>query len=179
MKEYNVDSMKYRKSTHLAGVDVDAMIAEKGKVILTIKDAYYSKSEIVNGKKQGEDVNGKIVDAYIIHFLEDVKPMVVNSRNRKAINTIVQNVKNCSSAESRLLTNWIGIQIEVLFDPTVKFGSEVTGGIVVKNEPVVREKKAISDTKFAEALIAIKNGTYTKELLQEARILTPEQLAQL
>lgn len=179
MKEYDVDSMKYRKSSHLAGVDVDAMVAEKGKLILTIKQAYYSKTEIVNGKKQGENVNGKIVDAYVIHFVEDVKPMIANSKNRKSINKIVQTVKNCTTAESRILTNWTGIQIELFFDPTVKFGDEVTGGIVVKAEPVVREKKPVSPERFQVALTAIKNGTYTKELLIEASLLTPEQLAQL
>lgn len=31
MKETGIDCMKYRKSTHLAGVDVEMIIAEKGK----------------------------------------------------------------------------------------------------------------------------------------------------
>jgi hypothetical protein len=40
-KQYDLDCMKFRKSTHLAGVDVDTIVAEKGQCILTIKEAYY------------------------------------------------------------------------------------------------------------------------------------------
>ena len=39
--ERNIDAMKYRKSTHLAGVDVEMIIAEKGECILTIKAKMY------------------------------------------------------------------------------------------------------------------------------------------
>ena len=38
--ETNIDCMKYRKATHLASVDVEAMIAEKGSCELTIKLAF-------------------------------------------------------------------------------------------------------------------------------------------
>jgi hypothetical protein len=63
-KETNIDCMKYRKSTHLAGVDVEMMIAEKGKCILTIKEAYYNT---------GVDVSGNKTDGYFIEFTENVK----------------------------------------------------------------------------------------------------------
>ena len=36
-KIFDIDCMKYRKSTHLASVDVDALIAERGNCELTIK----------------------------------------------------------------------------------------------------------------------------------------------
>ena len=42
MKEHEIDCMKYRKSTHLAGVDVEMIIAEKGNCVLTLKEAYYA-----------------------------------------------------------------------------------------------------------------------------------------
>jgi hypothetical protein len=179
MKEHNVDSMKYRKSTHLASVDVDAIIAEKGKCILTIKDAYYSKTEIINGKKVGENVNGKFVDGYFIHFVEDVKPMMVNSGNRKEINKLTKQIKQCTDAESRLLPNWIGLQIELLYDPTVKFGDEVTGGFKVAKTIVTREKKTLNETQFAKALQSIADNNYTREELEENFVLTKEQIERL
>ena len=80
-KETNIDCMKYRKSTHLAGVDVETIISEKGECVLTIKDAFYDK---------GVDVSGNKTDGYFIVFVEDVKPMVVNSGNRKVISSIVK-----------------------------------------------------------------------------------------
>ena len=76
MKEHNIDAMKYRKHTHLAGVDVSIITAEKGKCVLTIKDAYYSR---------GVDVSGNKTDGYFLEFEEDVTDMVVNSSNRKII----------------------------------------------------------------------------------------------
>ena len=51
MREEGIDSMKYRKSTHLAGVDVEGIIADKGKCILIIKQSYYDTNVNVSGIK--------------------------------------------------------------------------------------------------------------------------------
>lgn len=126
----NIDCMKFRKSTHLAGVDVDAIVAEKGKCILTIKETYYSK---------GVDVSGNKTDGYFIEFIEDVKPMLVNSVNRKTIANIVKTKKQCSSAESRNISNWIGLTVELYFDENVKMMGKMVGGIRVKPEsPIIK-----------------------------------------
>ena len=121
-KETNVDCMKYRKSTHLAGVDVEMIIAEKGNCILTISEAYYAK---------GVDVSGNKTDGYFIHFSEGVKPMVVNSGNRKTIAQIVKTKTQCTATESRNISNWIGTTIELVFDPSRKMMGKVVGGIAV------------------------------------------------
>ena len=81
MKQENIDCMKYRKSTHIAGIDVETIINEKGKCVLTIKEAYYNT---------GVDVSGNKTDGYFLEFTEDVKPMVANSINRKTIASIVK-----------------------------------------------------------------------------------------
>lgn len=132
MKETEIDSMKYRKSTHLAGIDVEAIVQDKGSCVLTIKEAFYDR---------GVDVSGNKTDGYFISFIEPVKDMVANSGNRKIINEIVKEKLGCSSAESRMLPNWKNIQIDLWFDPSVKMMGKITGGIKVK--PVV--KKVISD----------------------------------
>lgn len=160
MKETEIDSMKYRKSTHLAGIDVEAIVEEKGNCILTIKEAFYDR---------GVDVSGNKTDGYFISFIEPVKDMVANSGNRKIINEIVKEKLGCSSAESRMLPNWKNIQIDLWFDPSVKMMGKVTGGIKVK--PVV--KKVISD---ANAL-AILNASKTISELQTnwQKIIPSEQ----
>lgn len=150
MKEINIDSMKYRKSTHLAGVDVEAIVEEKGSCILTIKQAFYER---------GVDVSGNKTDGYFLEFEEPVKDMVANSGNRKIINEIVKEKLKCTSAESRMLPNWKGIQVDLWFDPTVKMMGKVTGGIKVK--PVV--KKVISDVNA----LAVLNLSKTIAELQE------------
>ena len=144
MKELNVDCMKYRKSTHLAGVDVDIIIAEKGKCVLTIKESYYST---------GIDVSGNKTDGYFIEFIEDVKPMVINSTNRKIVALIVKIKNKCSSTESRNIANWKGLSIELVFDESIKMMGKKTGGIRVSPiSPIVK----VADKKGIELLMSSK-----------------------
>ena len=169
-RERNIDCMKYRKSTHLAGVDVESIIAEKGECILTINEVFYEENVNVSGNK----TNG-----YFIEFSEDVKPMIVNSKNKNAISNIVRNIKGLDRVEGRNIGNWKGVKIELYFDPNVKMMGKVTGGIRVKEEPVVLKKKSISDVNFNKALEAIKNGTYTKDRLLSDYELTQDQKSKL
>jgi len=156
MKETDIDSMKYRKSTHLAGIDVEAIVSEKGSCVLTIKEAYYNTNV---------DVSGNKTDGYFIEFVEPLKPMMANSGNRKIINDIVKEKLGCTSAESRMLPNWKGIQIDLFFDPSRKMMGKVTGGIGVK--PVV--KKVISDIN---ALAILNKSKTIEELKSNWELLT-------
>ena len=122
MKETGIDCMKYRKSTHLAGVDVEMIIADKGKCVLTIKESYYDT---------GVDVSGNRTDGYFLEFVEGVKPMVVNSTNRKIIASIVKIKNKCTGSESRNIGNWKGLTIQLVFDESVKMMGKLTGGIRV------------------------------------------------
>ena len=160
MKETSIDCMKYRKSTHLAGVDVETMIDDKGACILTIKDAYYNT---------GVDVSGNKTDGYFIEFVEGVKPMVVNSVNRKTIANIVKQTKNLSSVESRNIGNWIGQKIELTFDSSVKMMGKVTGGIRVNP---ISPIPTISDVN---ALAVLNNSKTLAELPANWSKLTKEE----
>jgi hypothetical protein len=123
MKEHNIDCMKHRKHTHLAGVDVSIITGETGSCILTIKDAYFSR---------GVDVSGNKTDGYFLEFVEDVMPMVVNSSNRKQISQNLVLESGLSLIESRNIGNWIGRKIELYHDETIKMMGKVVGGIRVK-----------------------------------------------
>lgn len=138
--EKNIDCMKYRKSTHLAGVDVETIIDDKGACILTIKEAYYNT---------GVDVSGNRTDGYFLEFVEGVKPMVANSVNRKTIAGIVKANKNISSVESRNIGNWAGTKIELIFDENVKMMGKITGGIRIKPSSPIPD---ISDVKALATL---------------------------
>lgn len=158
-KETNIDSMKYRKSTHLAGIDVETIIAEKGKCLLTIKEAFYETNVSVSGNK----TNG-----YFLTFVEDIKPMIVNSTNRKIINNIVKNVKNLDNTASRNIGNWAGIKIELAFDPTIKMMGQIVGGIVIV--PFVHVE--VPDT---EALAKLNACTTKAQLAEAWAALTDEE----
>jgi hypothetical protein len=159
MKETEIDSMKYRKSTHLAGIDVEAIVSDKGSCILTIKEAYYDTNV---------DVSGNKTNGYFIDFIEDVKPMVANSGNRKIINDIVKEKLGCTSAESRMLPNWKNLQVDLYFDPSIKMMGKVTGGIKVK--AVV--KKVISDIN---ALSILNTSTSIAELQTNWGKISPSE----
>ena len=165
MKEREIDCMKYRKSTHLAGVDVETIIDEKGSCILTIKDAYYDK---------GVSVSGNRTDGYFLEFQEDIKPMVVNSVNRKTIANIVKILKDITPAESRKLPNWIGVQIELDFDPNVKMMGQIVGGIRVKAispTPQISDSNALSILKDSKTLEELKTN-WAKLTKQEQKLPT-------
>jgi hypothetical protein len=137
--ETNIDCMKYRKSTHLASIDVDAIIAEKGSCELTIKLAFYDK---------GVDVSGNKTDGYFLRFEEaGIKDMVVNSGNRKKISSIIKELKGCTPVESRNLTNWVGLKIGLKVDPNVKMMGQVVGGIIVDLQYKSAPKKTLEQAK--------------------------------
>jgi hypothetical protein len=149
-KEINIDCLKYRKSTHLASVDVESIIAEKGKCVLKIKEAYYSK---------GVNVSGNKTDGYFLEFDGiDIKPMVVNSTNRKKIAGLVKNAKGVDDVASRNIGNWVGLEIELFVDKGVKMMGETVDGIRVKGLaielPILDEKHA----KFKAVKDSLKNG---------------------
>ena len=160
MKEINIDCMKYRKSTHLAGVDVDMISAEKGKCVLTIKDAYYNT---------GVDVSGNRTDGYFLEFMEAVKPMVVNSTNRKVIASIIKIKNKCTGAASRNIGNWKGLKLELIFDENVKMMGKLTGGIRVS--PISPISK-ISDVNAKKML---NSSDDLKELVSNWNKLTSEE----
>jgi hypothetical protein len=158
MKETNIDCMKYRKSTHLAGIDVETIISEKGNCILTIKEAYYNKNV---------DVSGNKTDGYFIDFVENVKPMVVNSINRKVISELLKKAKNLSSADSRNIGNWSNFTIELTFDENVKMMGKTTGGIRVKNQlPTIMLPILERGDIFDKCKVAIQSGNYTIEQIK-------------
>jgi hypothetical protein len=151
MKEHNIDCMKHRKHTHISGVDVEMITAEKGSCIVTIKDAYFSR---------GVDVSGNRTDGYFLEFEEDVMPMVCNSTNRKRIANNLMIEKKITPLESRNIGNWIGVKINLKFDPNIKMMGKITGGIVVDSIKILPDLIIDSDN-FKAVKDAVINKGYT------------------
>ena len=153
MKEHNIDAMKYRKHTHLAGVDVSIIASEKGKCVLTIKDAYYSK---------GVDVSGNKTDGYFLEFVEDVMDMVVNSSNRAQISQNLVLEKGLSLVDSRNIGNWIGYKIELYHALTIRMMGKVVGGIRVRGFQALPNLE-LNTPNFDAVKKALQSGNYTIE----------------
>ena len=164
MKEHGIDAMKYRKHTHLAGVDVSIIASEKGKCVLTIKDAYYSK---------GVDVSGNRTDGYFLEFEEDVMDMVVNSSNRKQISQNLVLEKGLSLVESRNIGNWIGYKIELYHDETIRMMGKIVGGIRVKGFKALPEL-VIGSENFKAVKDAVTNKGYTLDQVRSKYNLSKE-----
>jgi hypothetical protein len=163
MKQLDLDCMKYRKSTHLAGIDVETMILEKKNCILTIKEAYYNENV---------DVSGNKTNGYFIEFEEDVKDMVVNSTNKKSISKLVEITKNITVAESRNIKNWTGLKLELLFDPTVKMLGKVVGGIRV-NGSFTLPTLVLNSENFINCKKGLANG-FTMQQIKQKYIVSKE-----
>lgn len=92
-----------------------ADVGEDG-MVLTIKGF---KSESVEGDNGPED---KVV----MHFVEDVPPMILN-RTNSALLAVCTGVSKAGEAK--------GKQIVVYADPTVSFGGKIVGGLRLKKIP--------------------------------------------
>ena len=94
-------------SEYFGGQDLPSLDA---KITVTIK-AY--GVEIIRTEKGEEIKKG------VLHFNESIKPWIV-SKNK------LTPIKNKYGSET---DEWIGKKITLYFDPSIKFGGEVTGGV--------------------------------------------------
>lgn len=87
-------------------------VGEDG-LVLTIKGF---RMETLKGDESEED-------KMVLHFVEDVKPMVLNRTNAQLVG-VCTGAKTAGEAR--------GKQIVVYNDPTVSFGGKITGGLRIK-----------------------------------------------
>lgn len=107
------------KSKYLTKDDV----GEDG-MILTVKGVRMETLETDEGNE----------DKVVLHFIENVKPMVLNRTNAQLI-AVATGAKTAGEAK--------GKKIVVFNDPTVSFGGKITGGL--------RIRKATGQPKAAPA----------------------------
>jgi hypothetical protein len=108
VNEMTFDQLVPSKSKYLTKDDV----GEDG-VILTIKGFRMETLESDDGNE----------DKMVLHFVEDVKPMVLNRTNAQLV-SVATGAKIAGDAK--------GKQIVVFNDPTVSFGGKITGGLRIK-----------------------------------------------
>lgn len=92
----------------------------------------------------------------VLHFNENIKPLIVNKTKLKPL-------VNKYGFET---DNWIGKKITLYFDPTVKFGKEVTGGIRVeipREEPLPKCESCKKDIAAAYGMSPEQMAAYTKK----------------
>lgn len=161
---------QHRKSTHLAGVDIEVLEHKGSNCVFTIQKAYF---------KEKENVNGRPTDAYIIEFAELKKPWVVNSVNRNQITRLAVSI-GMTRADARWIENWEGMKIQLYFESNVSFGGSQTGGIRVRPIlPKTPEKPIFTAENMDKALKRKASIDLIKKYYQISVELEAEYLARL
>jgi hypothetical protein len=160
--ETKTDWRKYRKSTHLASADLDAMETDGIPLIFTIKDVKY---------EQGVDVSGTKMDGIFCHFIEPIKPLKLNSTNNKILSGFAKK-NGLVGKECHVIENWKGMVIELFVDRNVKMLGAITDGIRIKPLQPVLNKTLPLFTKANFA--AAKKANATIEQIKSKYTLTPE-----
>lgn len=124
------DWRKYRKSTHLASADLDAMETDNIPLIFTIKEVKY---------EQGVDVSGTKQDGIFCYFIEPIKPLKLNSTNNKILAGFAKK-NGLIGKECHVIENWKGMTIELYVDRNVKMMGAITNGVRIRPiQPTVNE----------------------------------------
>ena len=162
MESTKTDWRQYRKSTHLASADLDAMETAGSKLIFTIKDVKY---------ETGVDVSGTKMDGIFLHFIEAIKPLKLNSTNNKILAGFAKK-NGLIGKECHVIENWKGMLIELYVDRNVKMMGAITDGVRIKPlQPILN--KVLPE--FTEANFeAAKKANATIEQIKSKYTLTKE-----
>ena len=136
------DWRKYRKSTHLASADLDAMETDNVPLIFTIKEVKY---------ETGVDVSGTKMDGIFCRFIEPIKPLKLNSTNNKILAGFAKK-NGLLGKECHVIENWGGMKIELFVDRNVKMMGAITDGVRIKPlQPVEKVKPDFAEANFEAA----------------------------
>lgn len=136
------DWRKYRKSTHLASADLDAMETDNIPLIFTIKEVKY---------ETGVDVSGTKMDGIFCHFIEAIKPLKLNSTNNKILAGFAKK-NGLVGKECHIIENWKGMKVELFVDRNVKMMGAITDGVRIKPlQPVEKVKPNFTEANFEAA----------------------------
>lgn len=155
------DWRKYRKSTHLASADLDAMETDNVPLIFTIQAVKY---------ETGVDVSGTKMDGIFCHFIEPVKPLKLNSTNNKILAGFAKK-NGLIGKECHIIENWAGMKIELFVDRNVKMMGAITDGVRIKPlQPIDKVKPDFTEANFEAA----KKANATIEQIKSKYNVTPQ-----
>ena len=164
MSETKTHYRKVFKSDHLGVADLEEFKEDGSDLIFTI-----SHVKQVYGAK----VAGRTIDANIAYFKENIKPMVVNSINSKALKDL------CGG--SPFVEDWINIDVQLYIDATAKLKGEVVGGVRISSPKQRRKVKAEltpESPKWEGAVGSVRDNGNVDLVLQYFNV-SDENLAKL
>lgn len=87
-------------------------------IVLTIAAV---DQELVTGEKGSQEM------CLVVHWKEDAKPLICNKTNAKMLEKL---------SGSAFMDDWVGMAVQLYFDPTVRFGKERVGGIRIRQKRI-------------------------------------------
>ena len=160
--ETKTDWRQFRKSTHLASADLEALETQGKALIFTIKEVKY---------QQGVDVSGTKMDGIFCYFIEDIKPLKLNSTNNKILAGFAKK-NGLAGKECHVIENWRGMTIELYVDRNVKMMGAITDGVRIK--PIQPQLNKVLPN-FTEANFeSAKKANATIEQIKSKYTITPE-----
>jgi hypothetical protein len=125
-----------------------AMPTDGSEIVLTIKSA---GQEIVKG------TDGKKKDCLVIHFQENVKPMILNSTNSKSISKV---------AKSNYIEKWTGVKIQIYVAKINAFGEDTECLRIRQTAPQVNTIKPIITQDDIDSAYLMISGCETLDELK-------------
>lgn len=125
-------------SEYLGSCDINS-----SDLALTIKEV---KLQMVKGH------GGVEKSCNVAHFVEDVKPMILNVTNSKTVKKF---------AGSRYIDDWKNIPVKIYVDPNVKMAGEITEGLRIRTQQQKAEKLELTPENkkvWTNALTALRDG---------------------
>lgn len=164
--ERGTDWRQFRKSTHLASPDLDALKSKGHNLIFTIEKAVYETNVNVSGQK---------MDGIFIYFTEKgIKPLKLNSTNMKTIAGFAR-ANGYSRQQANIIENWQGMTIELFVDENVKLMGRIVDGVRIRPvQPKAIEKQPFTEEMFEKA----KQAGATLESIAQHYTIT-EEIAKL
>jgi hypothetical protein len=145
MKTQDVSYRKAYKSDHLGVVDLEEFVENNIPLIFTIKEVWFEENVQVAGNKGNHN---------IAYFVENIKPLVLNSTN-------AQSVRKLCNGGANLNTWKMPVKVELYIDANVKMKGQIVGGIRIKSKSPITTT-AIDDTNA----LALLDGCATLEALK-------------
>lgn len=157
----STDWRKFRKSTHLASADLDALESDGKALIFTIKEVLY---------QENVDVSGAKMNGVFCHFVQDIKPLKLNSTNSKILAGFAKQ-DGLTGKECHVIENWKGMTIELFVDRNVKMMGAITDGVRIQPlRPKPKSKPEFTEANFADA----KKANATIEAIKKHYSITAE-----
>ena len=155
---------KVFKSDHLGIADLEEFIEEGKSLIFTIKEVkqYILES---GSRNSGVVVAGKRISANIAYFVEDIKPLVLNSTNSKTVKEF--------NDGSHFVEDWSNTKVELFINASVKMKGETVGGVRIRKPIIKLPDLNPEHPKWNAAKKSVEEKTYTVEALKEWYTITP------